>query len=81
MIEQVRELLARTSNVPFNVASLSADANLYDAGLTSFASVQLMLAIEQEFDIEFPETMLTRRTFASITNIAEAVSSLVRKAA
>ena len=33
-----------------------------------------MLAIEEEFDIEFPEAMLTRRTFSSIAGIAGAVS-------
>ncbi len=67
--------------LPCDPASLSDDANLYDAGLTSFASVQMMLAIEEEFDIEFPETMLTRRTFSSLANIAAAVSELTRKAA
>jgi acyl carrier protein len=35
-----------------------------------------MLAIEEEFDIEFPEEKLTRRTFSSIANIAAAVSEL-----
>jgi len=54
---------------------------LYDAGLTSFASVQIMLALEEEFDIEFPEAMLTRRTFSSIAHMADAVSQLTRKAA
>jgi acyl carrier protein len=40
-----------------------------------------MLALEEEFDIEFPETMLTRHTFASLTNIADAISRLTAKAA
>jgi acyl carrier protein len=40
-----------------------------------------MLALEEEFDIEFPEAMLTRRTFSSLENVAEAVSQLTRQAA
>jgi acyl carrier protein len=41
----------------------------------------MMLALEEEFDIEFPEAMLTRRTFSSLANVADAVSQLTRKAA
>lgn len=81
MIDQIRSLLARNGMVPFNIETLSDQDNLYDAGMTSFASVQVMLAIEEEFDIEFPEEMLTRRTFSSLANIAGAVSELTKQAA
>lgn len=81
MIERIRALLARNAMIPCDIGTLSDDANLYDAGLSSFASVQMMLAIEEEFDIELPEELLTRRTFSSIANIAAAVSDLTRKAA
>lgn len=76
MIDRIRALLAQNPMFPCEIGTLSDDANLYEAGLTSFASVQLMLAIEEEFDIEFPETMLTRRTFSSIAGIAAAVGEL-----
>jgi acyl carrier protein len=76
MIDRIRTLLAQNPMIPIDVEAISDSANLYDAGLTSFASVQLMLAIEEEFDIEFPEDKLTRRTFSSIGNIAAAVSEL-----
>jgi acyl carrier protein len=76
MIDRIRKLLAQNSMIPIDFSALSDSANLYDAGLTSFASVQMMLAIEEEFDIEFPEQMLTRRTFSSIASIAAAVSEL-----
>jgi acyl carrier protein len=81
MIDQVRKLLSGHPMIPVDIAALADDANLYDAGLTSFASVQMMLALEEEFDMEFPEAMLTRRTFSSLANIADAVSQLTRKAA
>lgn len=58
------------------VAHLGDDSDLYEAGLTSHASVNLMLAIEDAFEIEFPEELLQRRTFASISSLAEAVQSL-----
>jgi acyl carrier protein len=76
MIDRIRTLLARNPMIPIDFEAISDDASLYDAGLTSFASVQMMLAIEEEFDIEFPEQMLTRRTFSSISSIAAAISEL-----
>ncbi len=76
MIDRIRELLAQNPMIPCEIGTLSDDGNLYEAGLTSFASVQMMLAIEEEFDIEFPEALLTRRTFSSIASIASAVSQL-----
>jgi acyl carrier protein len=81
MIDRIRSLLARNEALPFDVAALADNDSLYDAGMTSFASVQIMLAVEEEFDVEFPEEMLTRRTFSSLANIAEAVSKLTMQEA
>ena len=36
-----------------------------------------MLAIEDHFNIEFPESKLSRKTFESLESIAEAVSELL----
>lgn len=76
MLNEIRQILARVGNLATPAESLAEEADLYDAGLTSFASVQLMLALEEAFDIEFPEHMLTRRTFASIGAIARSIGEL-----
>ena len=76
MLNEIRQILARVGNLSRSAATLAEEADLYDAGLTSFASVQLMLAIEEAFDLEFPERMLTRKTFASIGAIARSVGEL-----
>lgn len=76
MIDRVRELVADHGGLAVDVAGIAEDADLYRAGMTSFASVQLMLALEEEFDIEFPETMLSPRTFASLSAIQAAVGQL-----
>jgi len=44
--------------------------------MTSHASVNVMLALEDAFDIEFPDAMLTREVFASIAAIAAAIAEL-----
>jgi acyl carrier protein len=56
-------------------------ADLYELGLTSHASVDVMLALEDEFDIEFPEEVLKKATFASVHNIAQVVEGLVKLSA
>ncbi|PHP65118.1 acyl carrier protein [Zhengella mangrovi] len=76
MNSTIRELLAKHGGLPVAVETLKDDSDLYEAGLSSFASVQLMLAIEDRFDTEFPENLLNRKTFASIAAITSAVASL-----
>jgi acyl carrier protein len=74
----IREILARHGRLSVDVRSLEDDSDLYYAGLTSLATVNVMLALEDHFDIEFPESMLSRKTFVSLEAIAEAVAELLR---
>jgi len=76
MIERIRSVLDSVGNLPRRAAEIDIRDDLYEAGLTSFASVQLMLALEEAFDVEFPERMLTRRTFASIDAMARCLGDL-----
>ena len=77
METEIREILAEHARLPVEVASLDDDADLYQAGMTSHASVSVMLALEDAFDIEFPETMLRKSTFESVSAISAALTSLV----
>ncbi len=76
-IEKVREILASHGRLTQPVDSLEDNSDLYMAGLTSLATVGLMLALEDEFDIEFPDSALSRKTFSSIESIAETVEDLM----
>ncbi len=76
MSDKIRKILKQFGRLPVEVNTLSDEADLYTAGLTSFSSVQLMLGIEEAFDIEFPERMLNRRSFSSIRAISDAVNEL-----
>jgi acyl carrier protein len=69
----IRDLVAKFGKLPTSIDQIGDDADLYAAGLTSFASVQLMLGIEEAFDIEFPDNLLNRKSFASISAIAKTV--------
>jgi len=72
----VKDILAKHGRLTIDAYSLSDDSDLYNAGLTSLATVGLMLALEEEFDIEFPDTMLSRKTFSSIESINDAIDEL-----
>ncbi len=79
MNETIRELLSKLGNLPVAVEQLSDDADLYTAGLSSFASVQLMLGLEDAFDVEFPDHLLNRKSFASIGAIQSAVQQILEE--
>jgi acyl carrier protein len=72
---KIRTLVAQHARVSPGATSTDT-ADLYDAGLTSMASVNLMLALEEHFEIEFPESMLQRKTFSSVAAISDAVQAL-----
>lgn len=77
MNETIRTLLAKLGGLPVSVDNVADAADLYAAGLSSFASVQLMLGLEEAFDIEFPDHMLNRKSFASITAIEATVNTIL----
>lgn len=77
MNETIRALLTKLGGLPLAVDTLADDADLYAAGLSSFASVQLMLGLEEAFDMEFPDHLLNRKSFASIAAIEATVATIV----
>jgi acyl carrier protein len=77
MDDKIRDLLDEHGKLAVPVADLADDADLYQAGLTSHASVNVMLALEDEFDLEFPERMLRKKTFESVSAIREALTELL----
>jgi acyl carrier protein len=74
--EEIRKIIADHARLPGDVDALADGANLYEAGMTSHASVNVMLALEDRFDVEFPDRMLKRSVFASIAAICAALREL-----
>jgi acyl carrier protein len=72
----VREIVKEHGRLAVDIATLSDDASLYEAGMTSHASVNVMLALEDAFDVEFPDEMLKRSVFESVANISSALQQL-----
>ena len=73
---QIRPILAEHARLRIDAGQLTDDSDLYEAGLTSLSTVNLMLALEEHFDVEFQDRMLGRKTFSSIRALAEAIEEL-----
>ena len=73
---KIRSILKAHGRLNSDADALATDADLYQAGMTSHASVNVMLALEGEFDVEFPDHMLKRSMFESIAAIQGAVEQL-----
>ena len=74
--DRIRAIVAQTVKLSKDINTVQDNDDLYTLGLTSLTTVNLMLSLEDEFDIEFDDGMLSRQTFESITALAEAVEEL-----
>lgn len=73
----IRQILRDHGRLAVDPEGLGVDADLYQSGMTSHASVNVMLALEGEFDVEFPDHMLKRNVFRSIASIERALRELI----
>jgi acyl carrier protein len=79
MVDRIRAVLASQGRLSTDVGELGDRASLYEAGMTSHASVNVMLGLEDEFDVEFPDRMLRRDVFESIASIEAALIELQKE--
>ena len=73
---RIRTVLHDHGRLNQDAQAITPEADLYQAGLTSHASVNVMLALEGQFDIEFPDQMLNRSVFSSVQAIRAALQEL-----
>lgn len=76
MIDRIRKILKDHGKLSKDANDYPEDGDLYQAGMTSHASVNVMLALEGEFDIEFPDQMLKRSVFESMASMRDAITQL-----
>ncbi len=76
MEDQIRKILSKFGRLSVDIRNVGIEDDLYDAGLSSLATVNVMLAIEEQFGVEFPDRLLTRRSFQSVSSLTDVVESL-----
>jgi acyl carrier protein len=57
--------------------SLPVDARLSELGMSSIKMVNLMLAVEGEFDLSIPQNEITPENFRSVTSIEALLGRLL----
>jgi acyl carrier protein len=69
----VRRAVHEHADLLEDLDRLTDSCNLFDAGFSSLGAVRVLIALEQEFSIVFPDKLMSRETFSSIRSIADAV--------
>lgn len=72
--DSIRQLIAEKAKL--SLSEVNNDLNLEESGLDSFARVELIIAIEKQFDVEFSDS-----ESAGITTIDDLVNLITTKLA
>src|SRR5258706_6671354 len=72
----IRQILKDHARLRVDIDPLDDTSDLYQAGLTSLSTVNVMLALEEHFDVEFTDGMLGRKTFSTIQSLSDAIEEL-----
>lgn len=56
---------------------LPSGSTLIELGLSSVSIVNLVLDLENDFDIEFPDSLLTAATFQTVATLESAIRGLL----
>jgi acyl carrier protein len=75
----VRGVLAARGKISADVDTLDSSHSLYDAGMTSHATVKVMLGLEDQFGVEFPDELLQRSVFDQVATITSAIEKLLEE--
>jgi acyl carrier protein len=76
IVTRVKRVLKDHGRLGTDALQLTENSDLYDSGMSSHASVEVMLSLEAEFDVEFPDAMLRREVFQTVGAIADAIEKL-----
>jgi acyl carrier protein len=76
----ILRLIGSTGALRGGSEAIDLEEDLYAAGLKSLAAVRLMVALENEFGIEFPDTVLHRGAFSTVARIRSVVLALTEGA-
>ncbi|HMC31800.1 MAG TPA: acyl carrier protein [Candidatus Angelobacter sp.] len=75
LIQRVRSVVAKNKGVPVDAVSL--DSTFEDLGMDSLDAVNLLFALEEEFDVSIPDH--EARTINSVRGMVTGVETLLTK--
>jgi acyl carrier protein len=75
--DRLLRLVAQILGKPDAAASLPVDGRLSELGMSSIKMVNLMLAVEVEFDVTIPQSDITPDNFRSVASVEALLSRLL----
>ena len=75
LISRVIQVLAATQRIP--VEKVSPDSTFTELGMDSMDAVNVLFALENEFDINIPDDEV--RSVANVRQMAEGIARLIEK--
>jgi acyl carrier protein len=78
-ITEIRSIVVGKAQLPIDAQQISDTMDLDDVGLTSLARMNVILALEDRFKITFPDEMMTRNNFSSISAMSKTVDAVLSK--
>ena len=76
--DRLRKIVKDHAGLNLPLERIEDSTDLYRAGMSSQSSVVLMIAVEAQFGVEFPDAMLSRDVFSNIETIASAIETIQR---
>jgi acyl carrier protein len=75
--ERLLTLVAQILGKPGEAQAIPADGRLSELGMSSIKMVNLMLAVEGEFDLSIPQNDITPENFRSVLSIEALLARLL----
>ena len=75
MESEIRDILRASGNID-GIDRLGPSDDLFENGMSSFHAVQVMMAIEDRYDIQFTDDLMKKTTFSTLASLLEAVRRL-----
>lgn len=75
--DRLLQLVGQILGKPEAAASLPTEARLSELGMSSIKMVNLMLAVETEFDLTIPQGDITPDNFRSVASVEALVARLL----
>jgi acyl carrier protein len=75
--ERLLILIGQILDRPDAMQTLAADGRLSEVGMSSIKMVNLMLAVEGEFDLAIPQQDITPENFRSVSSIESLLQRLL----
>lgn len=71
---EIAEIVAKYGNLQVAASEIQHDGDLFAMGMSSYSAVQIMMAVEDRYDLRFRDELLKKEYFSSVSRLAATVA-------